>query len=97
MIRPPPRSTRTDTLFPYTTRFRSAPWGYFARSACRHEQTVQFVMRIHVREDLTKHPDQRNWNFLPHPTPSCCPCLHAPDLQQVLRKDRKSTRLNSSH
>src|SRR3546814_945336 len=23
MIRPPPRSTRTDTLFPYTTRFRS--------------------------------------------------------------------------
>src|SRR3546814_16337501 len=24
MIRRPPRSTRTDTLFPYTTRFRSA-------------------------------------------------------------------------
>src|SRR3546814_10621129 len=23
MIRPPTRSTRTDTLFPYTTRFRS--------------------------------------------------------------------------
>src|SRR3546814_1634592 len=23
MIRPPPRSTRTDTLVPYTTRFRS--------------------------------------------------------------------------
>src|SRR3546814_19033302 len=28
MIRPPPRSTRTDTLFPYTTLFRSA----FARA-----------------------------------------------------------------
>src|SRR3546814_16986933 len=27
MIRRPPRSTRTDTLFPYTTLFRSA-WGY---------------------------------------------------------------------
>src|SRR3546814_11072634 len=28
MIRRPPRSTRTDTLFPYTTRFRSDPyWG----------------------------------------------------------------------
>src|SRR3546814_2594854 len=30
MTRPPPRSTRTDTLFPYTTLFRSdlvqAPW-----------------------------------------------------------------------
>src|SRR3546814_1640192 len=23
MLRPPPRSTRTDTLFPYTTHFRS--------------------------------------------------------------------------
>src|SRR3546814_3107712 len=27
MIRRPPRSTRTDTLFPYTTRFRSARTG----------------------------------------------------------------------
>src|SRR3546814_13303087 len=27
MIRRPPRSTRTDTLFPYTTLFRSSPRG----------------------------------------------------------------------
>src|SRR3546814_7044691 len=26
MIRRPPRSTRTDTLFPYTTLFRSRPY-----------------------------------------------------------------------
>src|SRR3546814_5680793 len=26
MIRRPPRSTRTDTLFPYTTLFRSRTW-----------------------------------------------------------------------
>src|SRR3546814_10875846 len=26
MIRLPPTSTRTDTLFPYTTRFRSSQW-----------------------------------------------------------------------
>src|SRR3546814_14397354 len=26
MIRRPPRSTRTDTLFPYTTLFRAANW-----------------------------------------------------------------------
>src|SRR3546814_12967682 len=26
MIRRPPRSTRTDTLFPYTTLFRSTVW-----------------------------------------------------------------------
>src|SRR3546814_4883265 len=32
MIRRPPRSTRTDTLFPYTTLFRSAGFGQlFAR------------------------------------------------------------------
>src|SRR3546814_3939897 len=29
MIRPPPRSTRTDTLFPYTTLFRSKFLGWF--------------------------------------------------------------------
>src|SRR3546814_2168922 len=32
MIRRPPRSTRTDTLFPYTTLFRSPP----ARTRHRH-------------------------------------------------------------
>src|SRR3546814_19010004 len=31
MKRRPPRSTRTDTLFPYTTLFRSG--GYYARAA----------------------------------------------------------------
>src|SRR3546814_8848440 len=38
MIRRPPRSTRTDTLFPYTTLFRSAPAAEFlsrkASEAC---------------------------------------------------------------
>src|SRR3546814_3898509 len=33
MIRRPPRSTRTDTLFPYTTLFRSAPVGAWRRMA----------------------------------------------------------------
>src|SRR3546814_18967737 len=37
MIRRPPRSTRTDTLFPYTTLFRSTVWpscgGNLSRSA----------------------------------------------------------------
>src|SRR3546814_9422433 len=32
MIRRPPRSTRTDTLFPYTTLFRS--WGRVACARC---------------------------------------------------------------
>src|SRR3546814_19944010 len=33
MIRRPPRSTRTDTLFPYTTLFRSAPDGKLGLAA----------------------------------------------------------------
>src|SRR3546814_6057552 len=32
MIRRPPRSTRTDTLFPYTTLFRSTPSNTIADS-----------------------------------------------------------------
>src|SRR3546814_12847279 len=35
MIRRPPRSTRTDTLFPYTTLFRSGP---ARRASGRHER-----------------------------------------------------------
>src|SRR3546814_18853615 len=34
MIRRPPRSTRTDTLFPYTTLFRSDHTQEFACGAC---------------------------------------------------------------
>src|SRR3546814_282560 len=43
MIRRPPRSTRTDTLFPYTTLFRSmdAPSGRLALGAVGH--VLQFV------------------------------------------------------
>src|SRR3546814_6200019 len=37
MIRRPPRSTRTDTLCPYTTLFRSAPL-HLAEHAARRRQ-----------------------------------------------------------
>src|SRR3546814_14991158 len=36
MIRRPPRSTRTDTLFPYTTLFRSDD---YLRSAAKYRRT----------------------------------------------------------
>src|SRR3546814_4114458 len=35
MIRRPPRSTRTDTLFPYTTLFRSQHGGHVLRRVVR--------------------------------------------------------------
>src|SRR3546814_20430608 len=34
MIRRPPRSTRTDTLFPFTTLFRSIPWLFLQGRGC---------------------------------------------------------------
>src|SRR3546814_8288404 len=37
MIRPPPRSTRTDTLFPYTTLFRS------------HDRSLRRLPYLHPR------------------------------------------------
>src|SRR3546814_11511356 len=40
MIRRPPRSTRTDTLFPYTTLFRSRRLVRNARTLRRHRNDV---------------------------------------------------------
>src|SRR3546814_226198 len=49
MIRRPPRSTRTDTLFPYTTLFRSGP---SEATACK--RTLGRPRRQSSREDATK-------------------------------------------
>src|SRR3546814_8140381 len=62
MIRRPPRSTRTDTLFPYTTLFRSLRgghprWGLLPAALCllhhsypgrseEHTSELQSLMRI---------------------------------------------------
>src|SRR3546814_1366230 len=44
MIRRPPRSTRTDTLFPYTTLFRSGPNGpFFILDECFRCPLIAFV------------------------------------------------------
>src|SRR3546814_7835631 len=58
MIRRPPRSTRTDTLFPYTTLFRSCPVRYRvsfrplapARCSDRSDRKVQLANRDLDRE-----------------------------------------------
>src|SRR3546814_2774525 len=50
MIRRPPRSTRTDTLFPYTTLFRSV---------------VRQVLRDGARGGLRQTGDQREQRGLP--------------------------------
>src|SRR3546814_8202558 len=38
MIRRPPRSTRTDTLFPYTTLFRSLVAAHSMQHACESQR-----------------------------------------------------------
>src|SRR3546814_20322160 len=43
MIRRPPRSTRTDTLFPYTSLFRSLLAGFLMRQSVSHENFRLFV------------------------------------------------------
>src|SRR3546814_15545173 len=47
MIRRPPRSTRTDTLFPYTTLFRSLLEAPLRRT--RHAAPVERVAQLHRR------------------------------------------------
>src|SRR3546814_11818535 len=62
MIRRPPRSTRTDTLFPYTTLFRSLPcsaasapgWPTTQAKRCkhtRHECFHAFTCWLHHRSE----------------------------------------------
>src|SRR3546814_11418295 len=46
MIRRPPRSTRTDTLFPYTTLFRSVR-AYRSLPTCAKKGKFRIVMAIY--------------------------------------------------
>src|SRR3546814_17476651 len=81
-IRGPPISTRTDTLFPYTTLFRSQ-----GLQACRQLLRRWRNMQHHMA-DIVDHLDR----FVGTP--------QAPGLVIVVQsalRDRKSTRLNSSH
>src|SRR3546814_9143446 len=49
MIRRPPRSTRTDTLFPYTTLFRSVVIGIFDRLRRRFGLAVdRDIAELHI-------------------------------------------------
>src|SRR3546814_3355009 len=64
MLRRPPRSTRTDTLFPYTTLFRSAgqPWRRPEAQQAPHPRNprgghrhgTEFHRRWHDLRDLRK-------------------------------------------
>src|SRR3546814_20441538 len=65
MIRRPPRSTRTDTLFPYTTLFRRPPAGRpDARAVLAHDVAEPAAAPAHRRGvggagDGPHHPDRQ--------------------------------------
>src|SRR3546814_14033785 len=55
MIRLPPRSTRTDTLFPYTTLFRS---GYYSFNTYSKRVAADLAETTHGRVVAARgHPD----------------------------------------
>src|SRR3546814_13977934 len=97
MIRLPPRSTRPDTLFPYTTLFRSLIWlnpllrwdGFEPKAAG-------------IRAILPQVDDFRPVHNLSSIADLAAALSHASNAGNRLkhnlgRIDRKSTRLNSSH
>src|SRR3546814_3522350 len=59
MIRRPPRSTRTDTLFPYTTLFRSHDDRLAIRGRedviGRHHQHARFQLRLKAQRNVHGH------------------------------------------
>src|SRR3546814_2092717 len=56
MIRLPPRSTRTDTLFPYTTLFRSDETG-FEIERCMSASCIGFAALASVGAGSTSYSD----------------------------------------
>src|SRR3546814_16294675 len=101
MIRPPPRSTRTDTLFPVTTLFRSFADDLVVMAASRNRL-------VRMLQSLDGWAQQNEMAF------GITKCgvmgVGSPHYQLRLRRepnrwqlggesipDRKSTRLNSSN
>src|SRR3546814_15682275 len=101
MIRRPPRATRTDTLLPYTTLFRSAgaagaPEQHGGGDADEAEGTEHALPGDHHQHHGREH--QGGDQLLVHQSVS--PRIRPMSLKNsatAWRIDRKSTRLNSSH
>src|SRR3546814_6217237 len=101
MIRRPPRSTRTDTLFPYTTLFRSLSIGEVAQRAGVPISTLHFYEAQGLIWSMRTNGNQRRYGrgvlraiaIIKVAQRAGIPLAAIRDRLQ----DRKSTRLNSSH
>src|SRR3546814_14221785 len=98
MFRRPPSPTRTDTLFPYTTLFRSGEVvGIGPRQAVfenpGHPYTRKLMAAVPVADPGKRKTELRLMtDEIPSPLK---PVGYEPPAREYL--DRKSTRLNSSH
>src|SRR3546814_9756907 len=106
MIRRPPRATRTDTLFPYTTLFRSLIVLTVRHLAPR--VPISVVIRTQDNELLARQAGANNVinpvSFTGLLLAGSAQGAHVADYMADLASvggrvqlDRKSTRLNSSH
>src|SRR3546814_6672800 len=91
MIRRPPRATRTDTLFPYTTLFRSCPRAGRAnrRGACAGEPGAHLRQRRCLQQRHAFHPLD-GWRHLGQELDLGEPQLarseeHTSELQSLMR------------
>src|SRR3546814_20188607 len=102
MILRPPRSTRTDTLFPYTTLFRSRCLLVTGDSGGGKTATMKKVV---YRYNMLAMGGSQKFPLLYVQLPSDCTprwlaitILRAMEVpEEFAARDRKSTRLNSSH
>src|SRR3546814_7547734 len=100
MIRRPPRSTRTDTLFPYTTLFRS-----LALLVLVNQLLTGIWLVMHYKPDAAQAWDSVEYIMRDVPWGDTLRYLHSTGASaffivvylHMYRGDRKSTRLNSSH
>src|SRR3546814_12585133 len=97
MIRGPPSTKRTDTLFPDTTLFRCAVWGIREIP----ESIPGTPSRVEMNVVQGSWPGYHDAYLRRHDDPAAMALLNEIEAEeQALAmdpRDRKSTRLNSSH
>src|SRR3546814_6717206 len=92
MSRRPPRSTRTDTLFPYTTLFRSQAAGDPGRLAL---EPAELVRRNHVLEQRYRRADLSQGDaHLMHPF-RVAPVQRGRLVAQPMRSEEHTSELQS--
>src|SRR3546814_14183029 len=103
MIRRPPRSTRTETLFPYTTLFRSSGRAHGKRMNAEPLHEALRLQRDAAELGFDWRQLDELWDKLAEEIAELQqatgegPARIEDELGDVLFIDRKSTRLNSSH